>query len=137
MEETIFDKIIRREIPANIVYEDDETIAFLDINPVNPGHTLVVPKRFARNILDADEAVLTAVMRTAQKIARAQKDALSAEGVNIIINNEPTAGQVVFRLHAHVIPRYEHDGYRHWHGHPYASSDEAATTAEKIRAKLA
>ena len=136
MEETIFDKIIRREIPADIVYEDDETLAFLDINPINPGHTLVVPKRFARNLLDADETILAAVMKTAQKVAHAIKESLGADGINIGINNESAAGQVVFHFHVHVIPRFSDDGLRHWPGRPYASG-EAAATAEKIRAKLA
>lgn len=135
MGDTIFDKIIRREIPADIIYEDGEMIAFLDINPVNPGHTLVVPKRFARNLLDADETILAAVMKTAQKVARAQRGSLGAEGVNIIINNEPSSGQLVFRLHLHVIPRFLNDGFRHWPGRPYAPG-EADTIAAKLRSVL-
>lgn len=136
MEDTIFAKIIRREIPADIVYEDEHTLAFLDVKPVNPGHTLVVPKKFARNIFDADEKTLSAVMRTVQKISIALRETLGAEGVGISINNESAAGQVVFHLHAHVIPRFFDDGIVPQHGTSYPTG-ESAKVAEKIRAKLA
>ena len=135
MEETIFDKIIRREIPADIVYEDDDTIAFLDARPVNPGHTLVVPKRYARNLLDADAEVLAVVMKTVQKVAHALMEGLSAEGVNIVVNNERAADQLVFRLHIHVIPRFPNDGVEHWHSKERPQG-EAAGIAEKLRAEL-
>ncbi|MFA6279003.1 MAG: HIT family protein [Candidatus Paceibacterota bacterium] len=134
MEDTIFMKIIRREIPAEIVYEDADTLAFLDVKPVNPGHTLVVPKKFARNLLDVDEGSLTAVMHTAQKVAIALR-ATGAEGVNIGINNESAAGQLVFHFHVHVIPRFAHDGFQHWHGKE-CSPDEFKQIAEKLREKL-
>jgi len=129
-------KIIRREIPAHIVYEDDETIAFLDVNPVNPGHTLVVPKKFARNVFDIDDETLAAVMRTVQKVAATLRSALGAEGVNVVMNNEPAAGQLVFHFHAHVIPRFVDDGLRHWPGKPYATDSDAAAIAEKMRTQL-
>lgn len=135
MEDTIFMKIIRREIPAEIIYEDDETLAFLDAKPLNPGHTLVVPKKQVRNILDVDDKTLASVMRTVQKISVALRDTLGAEGINIGINNEPTAGQVVFHFHAHVIPRYINDGYEHWHGKDYLPG-ESEKIAEKLRACL-
>jgi histidine triad (HIT) family protein len=128
----IFMKIIRREIPAEIVYEDDETLGFLDMTPVNPGHTLVVPKKFARNIFDVDDETLSAVMRTVQKIAIALRETLRAEGINIHINNETVAGQKVFHFHVHVIPRFANDGFKHWHGKPYPPG-EAAIVAKKIR----
>lgn len=135
MEDTIFMKIIRREIPAEIVYEDDDTIAFLDVKPINIGHTLVVPKEFARNIFDVEEKTLEAVMRTVQKVARALRDT-GAEGVNIGINNESAAGQEVFHFHVHVIPRYASDGLEHWHGKE-VSANESAEIASKLRVKLA
>lgn len=135
MEDTIFMKIIRREIPANIVYEDEDTIAFLDATPVNPGHTLVVPKKFARNIFDADDTSLSAVARTVQKIARTLRETLHAEGVNIHVNNESVAGQMVFHFHMHVIPRFANDGLQLWHGKPYPA-EEAVIMAEKIRAGI-
>src|SRR3989344_8724642 len=107
-------KIIRREIPADIVYEDADTMSFLDIRPNNPGHTLVVPKKPFRNIFDIDDETLAAVWRTARKVAKAVKDATDADGLNINTNNEATAGQVVFHYHVHVIPRFENDGLPLW-----------------------
>ncbi|MEK7076814.1 MAG: HIT family protein [Patescibacteria group bacterium] len=136
MEDTIFAKIIRREIPADIVYEDEYTIAFLDVKPINSGHTLVAPKKFVRNIFDADEKTFIAVMRTAKKISIALRETLDAEGVNIGINNESAAGQIVFHFHVHVIPRFMNDGYEHWHGAFYPSG-ESEKIASKLRAALA
>src|SRR5262249_46252003 len=107
MIEDIFAKIIVRELPASIVYEDDETLAFLDITPVNPGHTLVVAKTAGTNILDVDEKTFLAVMRTVYRLSPAVKAASGASGINIHINNEASAGQIVPRLHVHIIPRYE------------------------------
>lgn len=128
-------KIIRREIPAHIVYEDDETLAFLDVKPVNPGHTLVIPKKFAKNIFDVDEATLAAVMRTVQKVAYSLRETLGAEGINLHVNNEVAGGQAVFHLHVHVIPRFSNDGLEHWHGKEYAEG-EGEKIAEKVRQSL-
>jgi len=136
MEDTIFMKIIRREIPAEIVYEDNDTLAFLDIRPTNPGHTLVVPKKPFRNIFDINDEILAAVMRTVQKVAKAVKEAVSAEGINIAMNNEAAAGQVVFHFHVHIIPRFGNDTFRLWPGKEYPSAAAAASIASKIRAKL-
>lgn len=130
-------KIIKRELPADIVYEDADTLAFLDIHPNNPGHTLVIPKKPFRNILDIDEATLAATWRAVQKVARAVKDATGADGLNINTNNEPAAGQIVFHYHVHVIPRFANDGFRLWPGKAYPSADAAAEMAEKIRQALA
>ena len=135
MEDTVFMKIIRREIPAEIVYEDDDTIAFLDREPNNPGHTLVVPKTFARNVFDSDEVVWQAVMRTVRKIAPAVKDAVGAAGVNINSNHEAGAGQSVFHLHVHIIPRFTDDGYTFWPKKSYAEGEREAVGA-RIRAAL-
>lgn len=105
----IFEKIIAREIPAEIVYEDDIVLAFLDIAPVNHGHTLVVPKKKFVNVFDGDAEVLGHMTKTAQKIAIALKAATKADGINLVMNNEPAAGQKVFHAHLHVIPRFEDD----------------------------
>lgn len=128
----IFEKIIRREIPAEIVYEDDDFVAFLDINPVNPGHTLVVPKRKSTNLLDADEATLCAIGPVVQKVARAVMAATGAPACNLIANNNAEAGQVVFHMHWHVIPRHADDGHQHWPGTPYADG-AMAQVAQTIR----
>ena len=101
----IFAKIIRGELPCHKVYEDDKVFAFLDIMPRAPGHTLVLPKAPARNLLDVDPDDLAAVAKTAQKIARAAVQVFGADGITIQQFNEGAGGQVVFHLHLHVIPR--------------------------------
>lgn len=135
MEDTIFSKIIRREVPADIVYEDEYTLAFLDIRPNTPGHTLVIPKKPVRNIFDVDEETLCAVMNTVRKIAPAVRDAVGAKGVHINSNHEPEAGQVVFHLHFHIIPRVSRDTFTFW---PQTEplSEEQADIAQRIRTHL-
>jgi histidine triad (HIT) family protein len=131
----VFAKILRGEIPSHKVFEDDETFAFLDVMPQGDGHTLVIPKTPARNILDASPSQLAAVTVTVQKIARAVKSAFSAPGVFVMQFNEAAAGQTVFHLHFHVIPRFEGVPLR---PHTGAMADQAllAEHAAKIRAAL-
>ena len=136
MEDTIFSKIIRREVPANIVYEDEHTLAFLSTGPNNPGHTLVIPKKPARNIFDIDSESFAHVMETVRTIAPAVRDAVGAKGVHINSNHEPEAGQVVFHLHMHIVPRHSRYEFEFWPHQEYAPG-EAEEVAEKIRAKLA
>jgi histidine triad (HIT) family protein len=104
--QNIFAKILRGEIPCHKIYEDERALAFLDIMPRAPGHTLVIPKAPARNLLDIDPADLAHVHQVAQKIAKAQMKAFSADGITIQQFNESAGGQVVFHLHVHVIPRH-------------------------------
>ena len=101
----IFAKILRGELPCHKVYEDDKVLAFLDIMPRAPGHTLVLPKSPARNILDIAPGDLAAVAVAAQKIAKAAIKVFSADGITLQQFNEGAGGQVVFHLHVHVIPR--------------------------------
>ena len=101
----IFAKILRGEMPCYKVYEDNKTLAFLDIMPRAPGHALVLPKAPVRNILDASPDDLAHVITTVQKIARASMELFGADGVTIQQFNESAGGQVVFHLHVHVIPR--------------------------------
>lgn len=103
----IFAKILRGELPSYKVYEDDKSLAFLDIMPRAPGHTLVLPKAAARNILDIEPDDLAQVMKVAQKIAQASMQAFGAQGVTVQQFNEGAGGQVVFHLHVHVIPRQD------------------------------
>lgn len=103
----IFGKILRGEIPAHKVYEDDGALVMMDIFPQSRGHTLVVPKAPSRNLLDADPAALAAVMPLVQKVANAVKRATNADGIRLAQFNEAPAGQTVFHLHFHVIPVYE------------------------------
>src|SRR3954452_21261324 len=101
----IFAKILRGEIPCHKIYEDEHTFAFMDIMPQSEGHSLVLPKKPSRNLLDADPAIFEPLMRTVQKIARASRAAFKTDGVLIMQFNEAGAGQTVFYLHVHVIPR--------------------------------
>jgi histidine triad (HIT) family protein len=132
----IFAKILRGELPCYKVYEDDKALAFLDIMPRAPGHTLVLPKAPARNILDVPADDLAHVIKVAQKIARAAKTAFAADGITVQQFNETAGGQVVFHLHLHVIPRHEGVQMK-----PPASVKEApevlADQAKKLAAALA
>jgi histidine triad (HIT) family protein len=101
----VFAKILRGELPAHKVYEDDRAFAFLDIMPRSPGHTLVIPKAPARNILDVAPEDLAHVMKVAQKIAKAGMTVFSADGVTVQQFSESAGGQVVYHLHVHVMPR--------------------------------
>lgn len=101
----IFAKILRGELPCYKVYEDDKAFAFLDIMPRAPGHTLVLPKAPARNLLDVSPDDLAHVAKVAQKVAKAAMTALGADGVTVQQFNEGPGGQVVFHLHVHIIPR--------------------------------
>jgi histidine triad (HIT) family protein len=103
--QNIFAKILRGELPCYKVYEDDKVFAFLDIMPRAPGHTLVLPKSPARNLLDVDPDDLAAVAKAAQKIAKVAMTVFDADGITIQQFNEGAGGQVVFHLHVHVIPR--------------------------------
>lgn len=103
--QNVFAKILRGELPCHKVYEDDRALAFLDIMPRAPGHTLVVPKAPARNLLDVSPDDFAHVMKVAQKIAVAAKTVFSADGITLQQFSEPAGGQVVFHLHVHVIPR--------------------------------
>ena len=134
--DNLFLKIIAREIPAEIVYEDEHTVAFLDIKPNNIGHTLVVPRVYFRNIFDVDKDVLGHMITTAQKIAHAQKEGLGAGGVNIVINNEAPASQEIFHIHIHVIPRFVGDHIFVQPTPKIYASGEMAQTADKIKAHL-
>lgn len=134
--ETIFSKIIAGAIPCDKIYEDERVFAFLDINPVNPGHALVVPKVWSKGLLDAESANLQSLITAVQKVAKAVKEATGAAGVNVIQNDGAAAGQKVDHLHFHVIPRHEGDGFEHWHGKPYANNEEAKVLAQRITSLL-
>ena len=133
MEETIFSKIINREIPADIVYEDNDVLAFLDINPVSRGHTLVVPKKWSRNVLDIDSESWGKVMEVVRIIAPAIKKSMGADGLNIIMNVESAGNQAVFHSHIHIFPSFDNKKTVNWpEGTPYALG-ESEKVAEKIR----
>ncbi|GJE18059.1 HIT family protein [Methylobacterium marchantiae] len=134
--QNVFAKILRGEIPAQKVYEDEHTLAFMDVMPQGPGHTLVIPKAPARGLLDADPASLAATIRTVQRVARAVKTAFAADGLTIFQYNEPAGGQTVFHLHVHIVPRFDDVALsRHTGG--MADSDLLGVHAAQIRAALA
>jgi histidine triad (HIT) family protein len=103
----IFAKILRGEVPSFKIYEDEHTLTFMDIMPRSPGHALVVPKKPARNLLDADPALLGPLIAVTQKITIAAKQAFKADGIMVAQFSEQPAGQTIFHLHFHVIPRFE------------------------------
>jgi histidine triad (HIT) family protein len=132
----VFAKILRGELPAHKVYEDADTLAFMDIMPRCEGHTLVIPRTPARNLLDASEAQLAGCIKTVQKVGRAVMRAFAADGLTLLQFNEGAGGQVVFHLHFHVVPR--------WDGKPLGppgsqmeKPEVLAANAEKIRKALA
>ena len=104
--DNIFTKILNDELPCHKVFEDDQTLVFMDIMPQSPGHCLVVPKRGSRNLFDADEATLSHVMAITKQVATAAMKAFNADGIEVKQYNEAPAGQTVFHLHVHIIPRY-------------------------------
>lgn len=133
----IFEKIVTREIPATIVYEDSATLAFMDIGPVIKGHTLVIPKTCYSSVTQTPDSVLAQLMSVCKRIAAAQIDGLGADGVNIIQNNGSVAGQVVPHIHFHIIPRFEGDGHHwNWTVKKYDSPAEMEQVAIKIRERL-
>ena len=139
MEQTIFEKIIDRQIPAHIVYEDEQTIAILDIKPKALGHTIVIPKAVSRTILEMDPGSLGQYFAVVQKVAQAITAGLPADGCNIVINSEKAAWQEVFHTHTHIIPRHLQDGLTLTPGDgkvAYSGSEQMAEYAEKIRAQL-
>lgn len=126
----LFCKIISKEIPSHILYENDDTMAFLDIHPVNPGHTLIVPKKHSEDILDTPEDTFLPLVLLMKKIGRALIE-MGYDGFNIMQNSKPASGQVIPHLHWHVIPRKEGDGFRHWSGREYKEGE-----AEEILKKF-
>src|SRR3989344_5083731 len=132
MDNCIFCKIVKGEIPSNKIYEDESVLAFLDIAPINRGHALVIPKKHFENIYDVPDEVLTDVIKVSKKIAKAVKKAVGADGVNVSMNNEPAAGQVVFHLYIHIIPRLITDGLKSWKSRGDYKQGEPEQVAEKI-----
>jgi len=133
--DNIFAKIIRGEIPAFTVYEDDDTLAFMDVMPQSPGHTLVIPKMPAENLFDLELASATAVLKTTQLVAGAVLEAFKADGIMLNQFNGPAAGQTVFHFHMHIVPRYEGVPLRR-HTGDMENSEVLEEQATKIRALL-
>jgi len=127
----LFCKIAKKEIPADVVYENDKVIAFLDIRPMHVGHTLIIPKQHYVNMLDTPEGALCEIISAAKKIAAAVVKATKADGFNIGMNNFEAAGQLVMHTHLHVMPRFKKDGFEAWMGKE-ASKEELKIVRDKI-----
>ena len=132
----LFCKIIAGEIPCFKLFEDDETLAFMDINPANEGHALVIPKEHARDVYAISDAAITATVKTAKKIAAAIEKTLNPDGLNLLQCNGPAAAQSVFHFHMHVLPRQEGDQLKLNWGLKPGDMDAIGTLAERIRGNL-
>jgi len=132
MDNCIFCRIIKGEIPALRVYENDAVVAFLDIQPANPGHTLVVSKKHHPTLLETPDEELGPLFQAAKRVGRSAAAAVGAAGFNVIVNNGPVAGQIIPHVHVHVIPRFDDDGHQHW-----AKKSVPQQDMEAIAAKIA
>lgn len=137
MSECIFCRIVAGQIPATVVHEDGETLAFMDIGQVNPGHVLVALKRHAENIFALDEAGAAAVFRTAARVARAIRAAFEPQGLSVYQANGKAAGQTVFHFHIHLVPRLEGDGMALTWPVKNPPREKLVDYAERIKARLA
>ncbi len=121
----IFCKIIEKTIPAQVVYESEEVIAFLDIYPVHPGHVLIVPKVHAETVMELGGEGFGQVAEVVPVVARAVQTVTGCEGYTLVQNNGSAAGQVVPHVHLHLIPRWSTDGLRHWPGEALSAEEQA------------
>ena len=136
MAETVFSKILRGELPAHKVYEDDQVLAFVDIFPIAPGHTLVIPKEPAETLDQLSDESAAAIGRALPRICRAVMAATGATAYNILQNNGPGAHQAVFHVHFHVIPKTDTHGLGIGWKPGKLESDAAAALAATIRAAV-
>ncbi len=132
----IFAKILRGELPAFKVFEDDHALAFMDAMPQSDGHTLVIPKVAARNFFDIEPGDLAVLIKSTQHVAKAVQQVFRPDGMRIIQFNETAAGQTVFHIHFHIVPCYEGQQPKA-HGRDWADKAVLAQHAERIRAALA
>ncbi len=132
MTDCIFCKIVAGDIPSYKVYEDDDTLAFLDIMPNNHGHTLVIPKDHHQNIEEVPEELLSKTILVVKKVGKSIKDNLGVKGYNVCENNDPIAGQVVPHLHFHIVPRKDDDNFESWPQVPYPGG-KAEEVLDKIK----
>lgn len=132
----LFCRIAAGDIPSSVVYENDRVLAFLDIHPVNAGHTLVIPKKHSRNALSVPENEWLEIMRTVRLLAQAIHTATGADGMNIITNNESAGHQLVFHTHVHIIPRFKNDGFKLSMSQGTYKEGEAEEVLKRIRDSL-
>jgi histidine triad (HIT) family protein len=139
-QDCVFCQIIKKESPANFVYEDDHVVAFLTNRPVNEGHTLVVPKKHYENIYEVPDDEIAHLFKVVKQVSVAVRDTMAADGIRVVQNNGSAAGQVIFHFHVHVIPMKPHEGFVHgkaYRDHSQARLPEALEhDAQLIRLKL-
>ena len=131
----LFCQIIVGDVASTKVAENENVIAILDVNPVNPGHTLIIPKKHTTNMLDTDEETLKEMIAFTKKVAQAILDGLGYDAFNLELNNGRIAGQIIPHLHWHIVPRTADDGLTHWPGKKYKAK-EAEEIAGKIKAQI-
>lgn len=132
----IFCKIVKGELPCTRIYESDMFLAFMDLNPISPGHSLIIPKGHYATLLDIPAQVGREMIPLLSRLGKALMSATKAEGFNCLQNNFAAAGQVVFHAHWHIIPRVEGDGLKQWPHKPSSDLAQREAMAEKIRASL-
>lgn len=136
MDDCIFCKIVKGEIPGYTVYQDGNTLAFLDINPNTKGHTLVIPKNHAGNINDMDEGDVEAVFGAVKKVVGGLQTAIKPEGFNLVVNQGEVAGQVIDHFHCHIIPRYTDDGIEYSAKGANLSQEEFQELAKSVSGSI-
>lgn len=129
----VFCKIIKGELPSYRVYEDEDILTVLDINPVSRGHCLVIPKKHFENIFDIDDIILQKIISGAKLISKKLAKSLKADGINLLQANGEKAGQVVFHFHLHVVPRYNNDGLNF---HPASRQEPTLEELKKLAEKI-
>ena len=132
----IFCKIVRKEAPASILYEDDKALVFLDIRPLNEGHTLIIPKDHFETICDMSEELVCHLYKLVKCMAVAVKAATKADGITVIQQNGHAAGQEIFHMHVHVVPRYEGQKLPHFRDIPNSRREQLEKAAELIKQQL-
>ncbi len=131
----LFCKIINKEIPSKVIYEDDNYLSFLDINPNTKGHILVIPKKHVKNFTELTEEQATELIKVVKKIAPKLVSILGVEDYNLALNNGSVAGQIIDHVHWHIIPRYKDDGLKHW-GSNQEEIDRLEETFNKLKDKI-
>jgi histidine triad (HIT) family protein len=132
-EDCIFCKIVQKQAPASVVYEDDVILAFMDIRPVSEGHTLVIPKHHYRDIFDTPPSLLAATHKIAQKISSPVKKVTNADGISIVQQNGVAAGQDIFHIHVHIIPRFQGRKTPHFRDLTVVDREILDKVAERIK----
>ncbi len=133
MKDCVFCKIISGEKHGHKIYEDSDTIAILDVTPVNRGHALVMPKKHAESLSELSEEEVKNLFTAVQKVASSMKENLSADGINYFVNEGKVAGQIIFHVHCHVLPRYSNDGINFHTARKKLSKEEMKEIAERLR----